>query len=347
MKTFFIFLLLIPFLLLAQEREKIDISDTSIAKNYRGIAVNSASSLFLAGWDYDGGGIYEYDFQKNNEQYFRLFESKDIHFFTIKNLNYTTGVIDYDILLAGGFYKKCLCGVLLKRDNQSGQWSQIYFDDAENPFAGNIFDITINSVNKYGKKFARIFIACANGAIFYSEDNASTFQKAKINAGNGVIRKLVFTDKFLGYAIAGDEQFYLNKLYKTEDGGLNWDLVQDFTKDNILINNLLNLGDTLLLCGSQFSKGVILLSKDAGTTFEFVKYNNGYLFPKALVSLNSDDNNIYAVDENGVVYRSKREALNFERLTAQSQIGVFYESAGNSNFLFYCGNKGKVIKIIK
>ena len=344
MKFILMFLMLIPAWSLIGQVERIDISDTSVKNNYFGMAVNSEGDYFLAGVDYDGGGIYSNNINSSNSNFNILFDSKDIFVFSVNILNFTSETNSDDILLAGGYFKNCQCGVLLRQNKRTGEWDKVFFDDIDNPFTANIFSIATNSPNSDGTEFSRVFLACANSIIYYSDDTARTFKKSNIKADNDVIRKITFVNKSTGFALAGKDMNLMSKIFKTVDGGQNWALFKDFTTEYIAINDSWINQDTILIAGSKLTDGMIMLSTDAGETFDFIKYNNKPVFPASIISIVQQGKRIYAVDENGVIYASDETLRNWTVYSNSSPLGKFTNAKSISGKIIFSGYSGKVFR---
>jgi len=346
MKTLLVILFFIPVLLLAKEGSLVDISDTSIKKNFFDIELNTQQTFFVSAWNYNGGAVYKSSSIQPESTYDVLYESKDNYLFSIKILDYDDARVDDDIILAGGYFSKCLCGVLLRHDNKSGQWQEIYFDDIDNPFVSNIFSISTNTVP--GKiDFTRVFLACAEGVIYYSDKYAKSFKKADIQAGKNVVKEIAFANNKNGYAIVGPEQNLINQLFVTADSGISWQLLKDFSNEYISFNDIKIAGDTILLFGSKLTKGMILVSLDAGNTFEYAYIDNDKYFPHALVSSVRDGNNIYAIDENGTIFTNTTNYFDWD-IVLESQSGEhFVDACLRNNLFLFCGYEGKIYKFNK
>ena len=322
--------------------ERIDISDSSLKKNYFDIASGSNGDFYLAGLDYNGGGIYAGNINSTNSTFKVLFDSEDIFLFSAKILKFESN--SDDILLAGGYFKNCQCGVLLRENKKTSNWDKIFFDDLDNPFTSSIFSISVNNTNPDGTGFNRVFLACGNGIIYYSDDTAHTFKKADINADNEIIMKIAFVDNLTGYAIAGSDMNLTNKIYKTTDGGLKWTLLKDFSNKYIAIHYIFVRQDTVLISGSELTHGMMMLSFDAGETFEPVKYNSNHIFPTSLISIVSMNNKTFAVDENGVMYISEGTLRNWSLFSGIASLGKFTSAKVISGKIISAGYYGKVFR---
>ncbi|GEM_PF-2974625 len=346
MKKLFVILLLFPLFLIAKEKNIVDISDTNVKKNYCAVELNSQGVLYVSAYDYDGGGVYKSSLLKSNNHFETIYDNKEVFLFSLKILDFNSSTTSDDIILAGGYLSKCLCGVLLRRDNVSGQWREIYFDDIDNPFVSNIFSISTNTNNRRNS-FSRIFLGCTNGIIYYSDDNAISFKKANITAGNSLIKKISFVNKSTGYAIIGKDRFLINQLYKTSDSGRTWKKVIDFSNDYIAINDISVSGDTVLLVGSQLTKGILLFSINAGKTFVNIKYMNSIEYPRALISGSLSDKSIYAVDEAGAVFKNETDIYISQKVAEGIKSEKFMNAYFNKKIILIYGFDGKIYKFDK
>jgi len=338
-------ILFIPVMLQAEQAVRIDISDTNITKNLYDIAIDADGNFFLAAFDYNGGGIYKSNINSSDAPYDMLLQADDLFLFSTAILNFNTERTEDDIWLAAGYFKNCQCGVLLKKDSKSAVWNEVFFDELDNPFTANIFSIATNTNKEDGTSFNRVFLACANGIIYYSDDTAKTFLKAKINADNYVIKKIAFVDNQTGYAIAGKDRYLSDKLYKTSDSGSTWTLIKDFSTDLISVNDISASNDTIVLCGSKLSKGMMMFSIDAGENFQFIKYQNKDTFPIPFIFVTLKEESRFAVDENGVVYKNEGNLKEWTLYSANSSLGKFTGAKViNGNLIFY-GYNGKVYYI--
>jgi hypothetical protein len=342
-KFFLFVLLLFPISIFLKAGDITDVSDSSIKKNYFGIELSIGHTFFVPAWGYGGCGIYQSSSLQPDSHYNAIYENKDIFLFSLKILDFNENTSDDDMILAGGYFSRCQCGVLLRRDNANGQWQEMFFDDIDNPFVSNIFSIATNA-GEVGNDFTRVFLGCANGVIYYSEDDAISLIKANINAGNNVIKNIAFVDNRNGYAIAGKELDNVNQLFVTTDSGGSWRLLKDFAGDYIAINNISVSGDTVLLFGSQLTKGIILISQDAGAAFEYIKFENSTKFPRSLISGGLIENRVLAVDEEGNIYASGSNIFECHKLANGSKTAKFTDACFRDGLILISGYKGKIFK---
>jgi hypothetical protein len=317
------------------EGDRINTSDTSVKKNFMDIDTYTDTNQWdhkwiLTGWDYSGGGIYEFNqdyLNFGNKNLTRLYEDKNKYLYSLKVLRKAGESADEKVILCGGYYSKCLCAALLRKTTQNDYWEEILFDETTYPFISNIYCIETNVPNSQDMSdYSRVFLGCSNGSIFYSDNKGLTFKKSIIYADNESIKRIQFYNENTGLALSGNNDFENTKLYKTTDGGIYWYLLRDFQNENIVlydlhitthINSWRDIKNITLLSGSRYKQGIVKASIDYGETFvdkEIILYNSDSTqLPSPIVSvsvfpesLNSEENFI-AMDDSGIIGYSQGE----------------------------------------
>jgi photosystem II stability/assembly factor-like uncharacterized protein len=146
------------------------------------------------------------------------------------------------------------------------------------------------------------FACSVHGGIFKTTNTGSTWLDVSINTIN-TIRALSFPDRKTGYAVGSDpnpNQFsqYPTYLYKTTDSGSTWNLLQDYSQQNLIIVNI-----TFLTPQTGFFMGyngqyLIERTTDGGSTWSSV-YNQGGI--GVIQGIHFDNNTGYAVGDNGTI----------------------------------------------
>lgn len=331
--------------------EKVDYSSDGINLDFYGIAdytfrgmAEPRKGFLVAGWEYGLSKIYFINNQLSSQNNpLELFSSQDRMVNVVSTIPVQDGT--NEILLAGGFYSKCLCGVLLKKTDNQTQFTEIIFDDTDNPFVSNIFCITDNIVDNNNSNELRIFLGCSEGKIFFSEDFGETFKLSNVDSDNLVFKVIKFVDNRKGYALAGENQNKLNMLFKTEDYGNSWTLVYDFTSMNVLFNDLYCKSESSVwLFGSSGSDGVVYSITD-NQQIVVLQY-----FPKPLIGGIANalkayyravdiNGRLYVLDEFGKLKNSTSEYSDSDRMN-------FTFANEKENSMLVCGNDGRILKYL-
>jgi len=331
--------------------EKIDYSNAEINLDFYGLANytymksgDSRKGFLAVGWEYGLSKIYFMDNKLDTQNKpLELFSSQD----KMLNVIYTTSELknNNEIVLAGGYFSKCLCGVLLRKADNQTPFTEIFFDDYNYPFVSNLFCITGNKVDNNNPQEYRIFLGCSEGRIFFSQDFGETFTLANTDVANVVFKVIKFFDNRFGYALAGEIQNKLNLLYKTTDNGDTWKLAYDFSSMNVLFNDFDFASESSIwLFGSIGSEGVVY-SFAENQQIEELQF-----FPKPLIGgiANSEKDYFRAVDISGRLYMlDEFGQLKYSGTDYSNQDRMNYMFVNETeNSLLVCGNNGRIFKYI-
>ncbi|MFH1111655.1 MAG: hypothetical protein V1712_01130 [Patescibacteria group bacterium] len=215
-----------------------------------------------------------------------------------------------------GVSTKALGGGIFKSQDRGVNWEQKVF-----VAKGKKRDVTIDSLNISRILFSpldakTVYILSPESGIYISENEAIQWRKY---FGAGVSSLTLHpTQKDLSYVASG------NKIYKTIDGGQNWqqmyiegtpnDSLTDVIIDNINFNTLYAIT----------SKGTILKSLDAGNSWQAI-----YRFGKGISRLfiNSQNGVMYAAMPARGLWRSTDKGASWEDL--QPNLESIVKKPGN------------------
>ncbi len=157
---------------------------------------------------------------------------------------------------------------------------------------------------------------------------------------------ILFTDESNGWFLVSDYNDYSSKIYKSNDGGINWSLsysgpLMEISAYALFFNNLYN---GWAVGWSNAEQGSILYTADAGLTWSF---QNSELAGDGLLAIDFIDmNSGVIVGSSGIILKSENEGISWERKTKGNvNIGLSIDFSNLTTG--YCvGHFGTICKTI-
>ena len=236
------------------------------------------------------------------------------------------------------------------------------------PFSGRLTAIVVNASDS-----SNIFIGGAQGGVWKSTDNGTTWSPLTDNQSSLAIGALVLTpNQSIIYAGTGEphwsgDSYAGTGLLKSADGGQSWTLlgVNVFNRSAISSIVLFPTDPNRILVSTTFGicckgKGTvnangdgIFLTTDGGTTWSKVYDSLDYAGVAELVVNSSDTKFVYAGTFNGTVYQSTdsgttwQHILWFSSSADQGRVDISFSLASPDRiFMTFTNSTGELIRLV-
>jgi photosystem II stability/assembly factor-like uncharacterized protein len=233
-----------------------------------------------------------------------------------------------------GYNENCNCGDLLKTFDGGSTWVDHQFDTAQEGFNSLTFiDGTTG------------FACSVHGGIFKTTNTGSTWIDVSVNTIN-TIRVLSFPDRKTGYAVGTDpnpSQFsqYPSYLYKTTDSGATWNLLQDYSQQNLIITDIAFLTPQTGFLTGYNGQYLIERTTDGGGTWAPV-YDQGGV--GAVQGIYFNGSNGYAAGDNGMILVSSDTGHTWTSKSYATANSLFSIASFDTSNIVSVGQNGMILK---
>ncbi|HZV13238.1 MAG TPA: YCF48-related protein [Candidatus Kapabacteria bacterium] len=234
-----------------------------------------------------------------------------------------------------GYNENCNCGDLLKTFNGGSSWVDKQFDTVQEGFNTLAF---VDGTTGYASS--------VHGGIFKTTDAGTTWSGTTTNNEVLTFRNLSFPDRKTGYAVGTDpnaNQFtqYPSYIYKTTDSGSTWQLLQDYSQQNMIIAGIEFLTPQTGFFAGYNGQYLIMRTTNGGTTWAPV-YNQGGV--GAVQGIYFKGNNGYAVGDNGMILVSSDTGRTWESKSYNTTNSLLDAAIFDTSHVVLVGQNGMALQ---
>ncbi len=241
-----------------------------------------------------------------------------------------------------GYSARCMCGVLFYSTDHGENWDFYEFDGENKPLTYGAMKIRKDHNGLY-------FVTGFNGFINYSVDDCESWLYSDTDNNTEIFRDIKFIDNDYYLALTGKNSSVSDKIYISKDAGRKWELLADFSEQQILISGVHFFNPKAgFVFGIKNAKESILQTTDGGKIWTDVFEGEiGNMFTDGLFL----DNKIgFAAKRKGMILQTTDGGNNWFPVQFKSNNDIrgfrFFAEGGLQN-VYAFGNNGTILKFSK